>query len=216
MTLNTTSAVRQIYRNYLNRGACDAQRVGWNSPEVQQENYRVVLDAMETLLQRHREQNFTWRTLSIHDAGCGTGDLLDALQARGGVGCYLGTDFTPQSVELARQRHPERSDARFATFDLLNAPEAHFPNADVTLCFGALAFYPPRKVEELLHRLWNSSQVGLGFITWWNLTSDYVYFEHIEQLRKCVSRFLRKSKAKEVVQQHDYGDKTEAAFCLVK
>lgn len=218
MLLNTTAAVKRIYENYLSHGASDAQRVGWNSREVQLENYHIVLDALAALMQKHRGRDLDqlWRTLSVHDAGCGTGDLLDTLQVRGGVGYYLGTDFMPQTMKLARQRFPERSDVRFAVLDLLNSPKEYFPTADVTLCFGALAFHPPRKIEELLHRLWGASQVGLGFITWWNLTPDYVYFEHIEQLRKCVSRFLRESRAKEVVQRHGYGDKTEAAFCLIK
>jgi len=218
MVFNTTAAVKQIYSNYQRIGASNAQRVGWNSHEVQLENYRVVLDAMKTLMQKHRgrDPGQLWRTLSVHDAGCGAGDLLDTLQARGGVGYYLGTDFMPESVQQARRRHPARSDVLFTVLDLLHSPKEYFPTADVTLCFGALAFHPPRKVEELLHRLWDSSQVGLGFITWWTLTADYVYFEHIEQLRKCVSRFLRESRAKEVVQHHGYGDKTEAAFCLIK
>jgi SAM-dependent methyltransferase len=219
MLLNTPAAVQRIYENYRAQGASEAQRVGWNSRAVQQQNFDTVLGITLPLLEKHGHARVDdgWRKLSIHDAGCGTGDLLATLEARGGVGHYLGTDFFEPSLRDAQLRFPARGNVVFGMLDVLRSPMQLFPRADVTFCFGALAFHPPRHVETILHNLWNTSQFGLGFITWWDLPPHYVYAEHIEQLRKCVSRFLRESRAKEVVKRiGDYGDPTEAAFVLVK
>ncbi|KAG6012596.1 hypothetical protein E4U41_005268, partial [Claviceps citrina] len=43
------------------------------------------------------------RDVSLLDLGCGNGSMLFALRERGWSGRALGVDYSPQSVQLARQ-----------------------------------------------------------------------------------------------------------------
>jgi SAM-dependent methyltransferase len=52
---------------------------------------------------------------SLLDVGCGTGDLLDHLRARGIACDYLGTDLSPSMIERCRARFP---DGKFEVADL--------------------------------------------------------------------------------------------------
>lgn len=191
--------VRMVYERYRAQREGAAEQLGWNDLSSQQRNFKVVLDMLPPLTD-----------LSVHDAGCGYADLFDFIKARGGCKQYIGTDFVPATVATAQERHPDLS---IRQLDLLSFPP---PQADVTLCFGALAFHKPRKVEEMLNRMWAASRVGLGFITWWNLTPEYVYFPEAEQLRKCIRRFLKSTKGKVSERLGDHGDPLEAAFVVLR
>lgn len=201
---NYSESVQQVYAAYNQAHATSAERSGWDSEAAQQQNF----DAMLGLVQ---DAGLHLDDLSIHDAGCGGGDLIDTLVAGGGVRGYVGTDFLPDSLEHARRQHPTHD---FREVDLERDP---LPKADLTLCFGALAFHKPRAVEAMLHRLWNSSDKGLGFITWWNLTQGYLYFDQAEQLRKCIRRFIRQARPAKLLERvGDYGDPLSAMFLLTK
>lgn len=194
-----TDDVRAVYEQFRARHGNSAQRLGWNDTSDQQSNFKVVLDMLPPLT-----------GLSVHDAGCGHGDLLDAINARGGCGSYIGTDFVAATVQAAQQRHPE------TTFRLLDLAHQELPKVDVTLCFGAFAFHRPRRVAKMLEKMLAASRVGVGFITWWDLTPEYEYAEDAEQLRKCVRRVLKGSGCKVQERIGDYNVPLEAAFVVTR
>ena len=191
-----------VYRQYLvyrESNEDPARKLGWNDAEAQQRNFKVVLDMLPPL-----------KDLTVHDAGCGHADLLDVINARGGCKEYIGSDFVATTLNKALELHPE---AKLLGLDLA----VHkLPQVDLTLCFGALAFHKPRKVEEMLHRMWDASKVGIGFISWWNLDKNYVYHEHAAQLQKCIRRFLKQTRGKVTERIGDYGEPMEAAFVVLR
>lgn len=199
--------VEQFYWN-LKSVPDDAQRMGWRSREVQQTNFATMVQSLSSL-------GVSIAQGTVHDAGCGSGAFLDYLQsARKAPTGYVGTDLMQHAVEEASKRHPDES---FRRLNLLRCPPTSIPLADVTVCFGALAFHKPRAVEELLARLWRGSRHALGFITWWDLTPDYLYFEHVDALQKVVRRFLKEAKPRLQLERiGDYGTPNEAMFILAR
>ena len=196
--------VDAVYEAFKRRDGDTARKMGWDSREAQQTNFRVVLDELETRLKLP--------ALSYHDVGCGYGDLIPVLQARGvdTTKRYLGTDFLPSTVEEARVLQPGHA------FEVADAKWSPLPTADVTLCFGTLAFHKPRTIEAMLHRMWNASSQALGFISWWNLTPDYHYFDDAVLLRKCIRRFIRESRGHCVERIGDFCSPVEAMFVLYR
>ena len=196
--------VQNVYSMFNQRRSGSAERLGWDSEAAQQRNFDTMLDLV-------RDAGLDLGALSVHDAGCGHGDLIDTLTTRGGVKHYVGTDFMEPALAHARERYPTYS---FMQTDLLTG---RLPKVDITLCFGALAFHKPRVVEMMLARLWEQSTVALGFISWWNLTPAYMYFDQSEQLRKGIRRFIRTARPKKTLERlGDYGDPVEAMFLLVR
>ena len=195
--------IAQVYAHFRETGVAEAQKLGWRDLDAQQRNFKVMLDTLEDL-------KIPLQGLSVHDAGCGHGDLLVELEQRGGVRDYIGTDAMQAALDIARQRYPARD------FRQQNLMDAHnIPEADVTLVFGTFAFYKPREVEGMLHDLWKHSKVALGFNTWWNLDPTFVDHERAAALQKCISRFLRTVKGMQVLMPGEiYGEPTEAMFIL--
>src|SRR5437868_4640959 len=67
----------------------------WYRPAEQERFYHKLL--------RQYYRFFIPAQARVLEVGCGTGDLLAAVQPSRGV----GLDFSPEMVELARKRHPE-------------------------------------------------------------------------------------------------------------
>lgn len=196
--------VKAVYEQFHAQRTGSAEQLGWNSTKDQQVNFTTMLDEVQKL-------GVQLSDCTVHDAGCGHGDLHDVLVARGGVKGYIGTDFVATTLATAREQRPGLD---FRQLDLLTGAA---PKADLTLCFGALAFHQPREVEALLHKLWSASAKGLGFISWWDLTPDYVYFREAEKLRKCVRRFMREARPRATAERiGDFAMPVEALFVLVK
>jgi SAM-dependent methyltransferase len=72
--------------------------------------FRCPADRWARIQAKHREI----LTATLHlddrvlDAGCGYGDLLD-LMPDWWRGAYLGIDLSPELVQLAKERHPDRA-----------------------------------------------------------------------------------------------------------
>ncbi len=86
-------------------------------------------------------------TARVLDVGCGHGHLLAALRAQGFRGTYLGLDFSPALLAIARQAAvspPPEADFRFLQADLTTANWAHGLPApfDFVLAFAVLHHIP--------------------------------------------------------------------------
>jgi len=56
---------------------------------------------------------------SIIDLGCGLGDMLPFLRENGFTGRYLGCDFVPEFINLAKQKYADDEMANFIEFNIL-------------------------------------------------------------------------------------------------
>ncbi len=196
--------VATVYASMRSMGTSEAEKLGWTSTDLQRQNYGLVVSML-------RDVSVVLPGLTLHDAGCGTGDLLSFLkEVKLEPRQYIGTDFTAESIMLARDKHPSHD---FRQMDLLRPVTC--PTTDVTIIMGALAYHKPRDVEKLLNKLWDHSRCAFAFNTWWQLDSRYFYNESIEQLRKCVRRFLRGKQVHELMGS-EYGQPTEAIFVVYR
>jgi Methyltransferase domain len=98
--------VRRRYGGRLAQYGYDPRTLGWNIG-----SQRVRFEA---LLEGLRDGDYA----SILDVGCGFGDLLDFLRARGWQGRYTGIDLVPELVDEARRRHEGDRAATFACTEI--------------------------------------------------------------------------------------------------
>lgn len=170
--------IKQVYADYAKNGLDSAQQLGWNNLETQDK----YMNLMVKLVDHH----VPLKGRSIHDAGCGYGDLITYLEKVRGPhpSLYVGTDLMGASITEAKKRHP---DHLFAQADLLTTPA---PGADVTICMGALAFHKAPDAMKLLENLWAQSRLALAFNCWWNLTPAYVGYWEAHKLQKRVQSWL--------------------------
>lgn len=200
--------VDKVYANMRAMGTTASEKLGWTDPELQRQNFRLLTGML-------KDVSAPLPGLSLHDAGCGTGDLVAFLQEEKlEPRSYVGTDFTAESLTIARERFPSHD---FRQLDLVprSYTSSQCPKADVTLAFGVLAYHKPRVVESILNHLWENTACVLGFSCWWNLDERYLYGEHIMQLRKCVNRFLRGKQAHQKLGT-EYGQPTESLFVVCR
>jgi SAM-dependent methyltransferase len=85
----------QAYRGLLRQYGAVPQALGWGLCPRQEVRFSVLWEEL-----RHHP------AASVVDVGCGFGDLAGYLRARGWRGHYRGIDLVPESVEIARARHP--------------------------------------------------------------------------------------------------------------
>ncbi|MEI7437213.1 MAG: class I SAM-dependent methyltransferase [bacterium] len=99
---------RRYYQTMLQKHGPSPQALGWNDRETQTERFMRL-----TRLFDHETEPF-----SLHEIGCGLGDLGVYLKARSMPVEYSGSDVVSDFVEASRQRHPE---GQFHVRDLTNA-----------------------------------------------------------------------------------------------
>ena len=95
----------------------------------------------------------------IVDYGCGTGETARVLQAFFGSAEILGLDPSPRSIELARERFPEKQ------FELLQ-DHRHEPDADVVYCNGVFHHIPPPERIDALQKIRGLLRPG-GLLSLW-------------------------------------------------
>lgn len=188
-----------FYRGRLDPEFPPHVRLGWVSAEGQQANFRVLLDLAE-------EVGGPLAGLSVHDAGCGHGDVYPHLLARG-VGPYIGTDFMDEPLVLARERHP---DVTFRRLDLLTGD---LPVADVTLVCGTLAYHTPENVEKMLERLWRVTTRTLAFVAWWDFPKGHEDTRTVRDAQHRIENFTRRYGARRG-RKTDYGTPHEAMLAI--
>lgn len=195
--------VPNIYRELRKIDGPDAVRQGWTEKVLQQQNFALAVQFLE-------QSNVVLPGLTLHDAGCGVGDLLKYLQDNKlEPRQYIGSDFTLASVTEAGFRFPSHD---FRHIDLTGPI---LPKVDVTVVMGTLAYHRPRVVERMLANLWEHTTCAMVFNTWWELKANFLYADQIEALRKCVHRFLRGKQWNNRLGT-DYGQPTEAIFVVYR
>jgi len=103
------------------------------------------------------------------DVGCGFGDLLAWLRARGIFPQYTGIDLTAAMVERCRQRFPG-GEAHFIVGDALTfQPEGMYDYVVASGLFGYAARDTRVRIRPTLERLFGMTAVGLAvnFLSAW-------------------------------------------------
>jgi SAM-dependent methyltransferase len=144
---------------------------------------------------------------SILDLGCGYGDFLGFLRARGHAGAYAGWDVAPEMIAAARDMHGEGNDRTWHVGATPDAP------CDFAVCSGVFnvkgdvgladwAEYTHQTIDALAQ----SGRRGFGF-NMLSLSSDpekrqphLFYADPALMLRHCLDRFGR-----HVALLQDYG-----------
>jgi len=106
---------------------------------------------------------------SLLDVGCGFGDLLAWLRARGIQPRYTGLDLCAPMVERCRQRFPE-GDAHFLSGDALSfQPEGTYDYVVASGLFGYAARDTRVRVRPTLERLFGMTRIGMAvnFLSAW-------------------------------------------------
>lgn len=179
----------------------DAEKQGWVNKDFQQLGFKTIIDLVE--------RRVPLTGLSVHDAGCGFGDIVPALAERGIAG-YIGTDILPEMISGAMVRRPHFA---FRRIDLRRDP---LPVVDVTLICGTLAFHKPEDTEAILEGLWRSSRRCLAFMSWWNVPKELDPEGLVRRSQKVVSSFLLRSTKNRLARIEDYGVPHEAIFALFR
>jgi len=196
--------VRDHYEQTLFRPGDSGAKVGWKDSDAQRIRFEVI-----------------WRILdgynpkSITDVGCGTGDLLSFLRARGWIGKYSGIDISPKMISAAKDRF--RND-EFALFsNSLEIPHSDFAVAsgvfNVSLGADSKAWYAYS--EKLICQMWDASECGVVFNM---LSSDSDRGRHKSELSyfdlSYVASFVRVNLTHNLRLDQTYGqfDFTIAAF----
>lgn len=197
MTKEQQVDIKQVYADYAKSGLDSAQQLGWNNMETQARYMTIMTD----FLAKH----FPLKSMMVHDAGCGYGDLIPYLRKHGVAG-YVGTDLMQSTIDEAKKSRP---DVDFRCVDLLRED---VPKAQLTICMGGLAFHRAEQAMELLERLWAASSRALAFNCWWNLTPQYQHYWETQKLQKRVESWLKRKEAS-MLQGYD---PTEAMFVVWK
>lgn len=102
---------------------------------------------------------------SVLDVGCGFGDFLAWLRARGVQPRYTGLDLTAPMIERCRRRFAEENEgsARFVVGDGLTwQPEHEYDYIVASGIFGYHAKDTRRRIQPTLERLFGIARVGLA------------------------------------------------------
>ncbi len=96
---SNTEALDEVIASYdraISEHGTEVGAVGWRTRAAQRRNFAAIARAFA-----HETEPFT-----VHEVGCGFGDLADFLRAHFPLASYRGSDLNPQMIALARQRDP--------------------------------------------------------------------------------------------------------------
>ncbi|MBS1248490.1 MAG: 2-methyl-6-phytyl-1,4-hydroquinone methyltransferase [Chloroflexi bacterium] len=136
------------------------------------------------------------------DLGCGNGELARVLARDVYRGSYVGTDFSPNLLETARQDLPEDFSAQFYPLDLTTPDwQEHLPplQFDFIFCFATLHHIPSREIRiKILENVRFRLKSGGKFIhsNWQFLNS--------ERLKKRVQPWEKVDLSPHDVDEGDY------------
>jgi SAM-dependent methyltransferase len=138
------------YRDHVRRFGYGYKALGYGRRTSQEKRFAAAL----ALGSFHRR--------SLLDVGCGFGDLLGFLNARGVRPRYTGLDLCVPMVERCRRRFPD-GDAQFVVGDVLtHAVEEPYDYVVASGIFGYAAKGAQARVQPTLERLFAMTRVGLA------------------------------------------------------
>jgi len=188
--------VGRYYAGRLAEHGPGPRGVDWNGEESQRLRHAQFLRLIEAEPEA-----------SVLDLGCGYGDFLDFLRARGHRGAYAGWDVAPEMVAAAAAKHGEGADRTWNVGAVPDAPCDYAVASGVLNVKGdvetaAWATY----VEGVIDTLAASGQRGFGFNVL-SLSSDpekrrshLFYADPAGLMRHCLERYGR-----HVAVLQDYG-----------
>ncbi len=100
------------------------------------------------------------RGARVLDAGCGAGQMCEALALKGAD--VLGIDISPSLLEVAEKRMPNalKPQVTFRTGDMLDPRLGRF---DFVVAMDSLIHYQPRDIAEALGQLGARTDVSIAF-----------------------------------------------------
>jgi SAM-dependent methyltransferase len=153
---NSRSAVDR-YRARYEQFARSPQALGWR-PATQEVRFAAFLAGFSV-----------FEPASILDIGCGFGDLLTYLRARGWMGTYVGVDIVPEFVAEAHERFAGDPMASFVCEDFMERAETF--RCDAAFASGLLNHKRKQShmkhVEKLLQAMARAGQryVAVDFLS---------------------------------------------------
>jgi SAM-dependent methyltransferase len=145
----------------LAENSTGVKRVGWLDRLQQAVQFEVLLDVQMP------------STAAVLDAGCGTGDLLAALERQGFRGHYTGLDLLPAFVAEAAHRFAARPETSFATADLFTD---ELLEHDFVLASGLFDYKVDAndvdRWQTIIHRLFDAAQLALVWNGYYQLPSE--------------------------------------------
>jgi SAM-dependent methyltransferase len=147
--LRPESETVRWYEDNVRRYGYDHRSLGFGQRESQKKRFEAVL--------RHGALH----DKSVLDAGCGFGDLLPFLRARGVRPRYSGIDICPPMIERCHQRFPA-SARRFVVGDVLDhRPAGRYDHVVASGLFGLNVPGARERIKPTLDRLFSWCRVGL-------------------------------------------------------
>ena len=141
--------------------------------------FKCPLDEWQRIEEKHREilKEKIWQSDSVLDAGCGWGRLLNLLPENWS-GEYVGVDFSPDFIELARAEHPLRhflvGDLRYLN-KFLSVDIEHFEENGGKFDWGILISMRPMVIRNLGQEAWDQMEEQLR-----RICVDLLFLEYDE------------------------------------
>ena len=154
MPLESASETSRFYEDHIRRFGYGYRALGFGRRSSQEKRFAAAL-ALGPL---HGKR--------LLDVGCGFGDLLAWLHARGIEPRYTGMDVCRPMIERCRRRFRDemsRSRARFFVGDALRFPcDEPYDYIVASGIFGYAAKDTRKRVQPTLERLFDLSRIGLA------------------------------------------------------
>jgi SAM-dependent methyltransferase len=154
----------RFYESHVKRFGYGFRALGYGRRRSQEKRFRVVAQLGDLHGAR------------LLDVGCGFGDLLAWLRARGIQPRYTGLDLTAAMIERCRERFADdcaSGAARFVTGDVLAfQPEGSYDYVVASGLFGYAARDTRVRIRPTLERLFSMTEVGMAvnFLSAWTPT----------------------------------------------
>ena len=138
----TVAHLNRLNRRFYRRFAAEFER----TRRCEWPGWRRLLGELPA-----RDEGVPWRVI---DVGCGSGRFAPVAARRGGAVDYLGVDFSPELLDLARSRDDLPPGARFVETDVLDADRFEEAigdiRADLVVAFGLFHHLPGRHTRRAL------------------------------------------------------------------
>lgn len=116
------------------------------SPYADNKRYELFKEDHKFFIKKIKERTSTNSSMSLHDAGCGNGELLYQIKKQFPNWKLSGSDFTPKFIETAKKFEGLKN-VEFETRDLMDLKGQY----DIVICTSVIQIFPD--IEPPLKRL---------------------------------------------------------------